>query len=64
MDDMESTADSLASFNSVHHLIRFLILMIATFVFAVIVLLALKCILVYKHMTERQHDREKAIFTV
>lgn len=47
MDVLESLADTVASFNPMNHFNRFLILVIVILVFAVIILLAFKCILTY-----------------
>lgn len=64
MDLMKCIANTLASFNLMHHLNRFLSLVIVMLVFVVIILLALKCIMAYLHNTMRQHDREKAIIAL
>lgn len=56
---MESLADAIALVNPMNDFNRFLILMIAMPVFAVIILLALKYILTYLHKTLRKHEIEK-----
>lgn len=61
---MESLADTIASFNPVNHFDKFLILVIAILVFAVIIFLAFRYILTYRYMTVRQPKRERAVFTV
>lgn len=57
VDAVDSLADTLASFNPMHHFNRFLIPAIVTVVFAIITLLAWKCILAYLCKTVQQHAR-------
>lgn len=64
IDVMESLTDTIALVNPMNDFNRFLVLMIAMLVFAVIILLALKYILTYLHKTPRKHEIEKAAFTV
>lgn len=64
MDIMENLADTIASFNPTNHFNRFLILAAIALVLAIVILLALKCALVYLRKIIRQIDREKAIFAI
>lgn len=56
--------DTLASFIPMHHFYRLLILAMVILDFAVITLLALKCILAYLYKIVQQHTREKSVFTL
>ena len=66
MDVTASLADTIASFNPMNHLNRFLILVIVILVWTTISLLALKHILVRLHKNMKHHDRGKKtdVFTV
>jgi hypothetical protein len=60
----ECHVNVVALFNLINHFDKFLALMIFIILFVMIILLALKCMLIYLHKTEKQLDRQNGIFSV
>ena len=61
---MESLRDTIASFNSSNCSDAFLIPVIVMVISAIIILLAVGCILTFMHENIRQHERGEAVFSV